>query len=95
MKRRQSSILGSCGAAAFGVGMSIRSNAANSADKANLLKTALTPFGAKRAGKADGSIPAWTDGITEPPAGGLSLRFARLPCPTRIHVDVGDGDQFV
>ncbi|MEQ8964306.1 MAG: DUF1329 domain-containing protein [Azospirillaceae bacterium] len=30
---------------------------------------ALTPFGAIRAGNADGSIPEWTGGITEPPAG--------------------------
>lgn len=29
----------------------------------------LTPFGATRAGNADGSIPAWTGGITSPPAG--------------------------
>jgi hypothetical protein len=29
----------------------------------------LTPLGAERAGNADGSIPAWTGGITTPPAG--------------------------
>ncbi len=29
----------------------------------------LTPFGAETAGNADGSIPAWTGGITTPPAG--------------------------
>jgi hypothetical protein len=29
----------------------------------------LTPFGAIRAGNADGTIPAWTGGITQPPAG--------------------------
>ena len=28
-----------------------------------------TPMGAERAGNADGSIPPWTGGITEPPAG--------------------------
>ena len=28
----------------------------------------LTPMGAERAGNADGSIPAWTGGITEMPA---------------------------
>jgi hypothetical protein len=28
----------------------------------------LTPVGAERAGNADGSIPPWTGGITEPPA---------------------------
>ncbi|QHJ10343.1 hypothetical protein FX988_00555 [Paraglaciecola mesophila] len=29
----------------------------------------LTPVGAVKAGNADGSIPAWTGGITKPPAG--------------------------
>jgi hypothetical protein len=29
----------------------------------------LTPIGAERAGNADGSIPAWEGGLTEPPAG--------------------------
>lgn len=34
-----------------------------------LENTVLTPMGSERAGNADGSIPAWTGGITEPPAG--------------------------
>lgn len=29
----------------------------------------LTPMGSERAGNAEGTIPAWTGGITEPPAG--------------------------
>ncbi len=29
----------------------------------------LTPLGAEKAGNADGTIPAWTGGITSPPAG--------------------------
>ena len=29
----------------------------------------LTPFGAEKAGNADGSIPAWDGGLTAPPAG--------------------------
>jgi len=29
----------------------------------------LTPIGAEKAGNADGSIPAWTGGLTTPPAG--------------------------
>ena len=33
------------------------------------LGDALTPTGAIRAGNADGSIPAWTGGVTTPPAG--------------------------
>ena len=40
-----------------------------SADKAALLKTTLTPFGAERAGNADGTIPAWDGGYTKVPAG--------------------------
>jgi len=33
------------------------------------LATDLTPIGAERAGNADGTIPAWEGGLTEPPAG--------------------------
>ncbi|WP_298263844.1 DUF1329 domain-containing protein [Acidocella sp.] len=36
------------------------------APDAVLLKTKLTPLGAERAGNADGSIPAWTGGLTAP-----------------------------
>ncbi len=34
-----------------------------------LLETTLTPLGAERAGNADGSIPAWTGGLTTVPPG--------------------------
>ena len=37
-----------------------------SADEAAKLKTELTPFGAERAGNKDGSIPAWTGGLSSP-----------------------------
>ena len=40
-----------------------------SAADANRLGNDLTPLGAEKAGNADGSIPAWTGGITTPPAG--------------------------
>ncbi|QTN27107.1 DUF1329 domain-containing protein [Rhodoferax sp. AJA081-3] len=43
--------------------------AAVSADEAAKLKTTLTPLGAERGANADGSIPAWTGGITKAPAG--------------------------
>jgi hypothetical protein len=33
----------------------------------------LTPMGAERAGNADGSIPAWTGGLSSPPAGLASV----------------------
>ncbi len=42
--------------------------AVSAADAARLGKE-LTPLGAEMAGNADGSIPAWTGGITTPPAG--------------------------
>ncbi len=37
--------------------------------EAEKLKNELTPVGAERAGNKDGSIPAWTGGITSPVAG--------------------------
>ena len=42
---------------------------ADEAKKLGITGTPLTPLGAERAGNADGSIPAWTGGITQPPAG--------------------------
>ena len=40
-----------------------------SQEEAEKLKTTLTPFGAERAGNADGTIPAWEGGISAPPEG--------------------------
>ena len=40
---------------------------------ATLLTTTLTPLGAERAGNADGSIPAWTGGMTEPSTGPVAI----------------------
>ncbi len=40
-----------------------------SADQIARLGADLTPFGGERAGNAEGTIPQWTGGITEPPAG--------------------------
>jgi Protein of unknown function (DUF1329) len=37
-------------------------------DEAAKLDAGLTPLGAERAGNAEGTIPPWTGGITEPPA---------------------------
>ncbi|MGB0216077.1 MAG: DUF1329 domain-containing protein [Alteromonas oceani] len=39
------------------------------ADEAAKLGTELTPLGGEKAGNADGSIPAWTGGITSTPPG--------------------------
>ncbi len=38
-------------------------------DEIGRLTDDLTPMGSERAGNADGTIPAWTGGITQPPAG--------------------------
>jgi hypothetical protein len=43
--------------------------AAVSAEEAATLKTSLTPMGAEKAGNKDGSIPAWTGGLTTPTPG--------------------------
>lgn len=40
-----------------------------SSDEVAKLGTSLTPLGGEKAANADGSIPAWTGGITTPPAG--------------------------
>ncbi|MDD2764223.1 MAG: DUF1329 domain-containing protein [Opitutaceae bacterium] len=58
--------------------------AAVSADQAARLDQDLTPLGAERAGNAAGTIPGWTGGITQPPAG-----YA----PGRHHPDPYAADQ--
>jgi len=45
-----------------------QTQAAVSAAQAGVLKTTLTPLGAEKAANADGSIPAWTGGLSKPPA---------------------------
>lgn len=50
----------------FGIGAA---HAAVTADEAKQLGDKLTPFGAIKAGNADGSIPAYSGGLTTPPAG--------------------------
>jgi hypothetical protein len=46
------------------LGCALPALAAVSADEAARLKSELTPFGAEKAGNKDGSIPAWTGGLT-------------------------------
>ncbi|RDV26188.1 DUF1329 domain-containing protein [Alteromonas aestuariivivens] len=48
---------------------SAAANAKISPEEASKLGNELTPLGAEKAGNADGSIPAWTGGITTLPAG--------------------------
>ena len=43
-------------------------HAAATADEAKALGTKLTPIGAEMAANADGTIPAYTGGLTTPPA---------------------------
>ncbi|HTJ05859.1 MAG TPA: DUF1329 domain-containing protein, partial [Caldimonas sp.] len=45
------------------------SHAAVTADEAKALGTTLTPIGAEKAASKDGIIPAYTGGLTTPPAG--------------------------
>jgi hypothetical protein len=47
----------------------LASQAAVSADEAKALGTTLTAIGAEKAGNKDGTIPAYTGGLTTPPAG--------------------------
>jgi hypothetical protein len=49
--------------------IAVAAHAAVTAEEAARLKSTLTPFGAEKAGNADGSIPAWTGGYTTPIAG--------------------------
>jgi len=44
-------------------------HAAVTQDEANALKSTLTPLGAEKAGNKDGSIPAWTGGLTQAVSG--------------------------
>jgi hypothetical protein len=68
MKRRDFGYL--CSGSVLAAGMAgLDAAPAKAAADASLLQTTLTPWGAIRAGNADGSIPAWTGGYTTLPAG--------------------------
>ena len=72
-------------------------------EQAARLGTDLTPLGSERAGNADGSIPAWTGGITSPPEGIGYEKGKHLPDPfaadkplVRINADnMDDHDAFL
>ena len=53
----------------IGLGISIHSMAKVSPEEAAQLGNQLNPMGGMRAGNIEGTIPAWTGGITKPPAG--------------------------
>ena len=63
MKFKQTILVATLGL--IGLGQAI---AAVTPEEAAVLGEELTPFGAEKAGNADGTIPAWTGGLTEPPA---------------------------
>jgi hypothetical protein len=50
-------------------GLANQSFAAITADEIARLGADLTPVGAEQAGNSEGTIPAWTGGLTEPPPG--------------------------
>ena len=52
-----------------------------SADQIDRLGADLTPLGGERAGNAEGTIPEWTGGVTEPPAGYAVGEHHRDPYP--------------
>jgi hypothetical protein len=65
MRNKSLIILGCVLALGFG----LTAEAQLTAEEIAKLDNELTPMGAIRAGNADGSIPAWEGGLTEPPAG--------------------------
>lgn len=69
MKRRDFGLLAGTSLATAATVRAARAQAV--APNAALLTSTLTPLGGERAGNADGSIPAWTGGLTAPavPAG--------------------------
>jgi hypothetical protein len=75
MKRRSFGLLAGTSLIALKMG---RAEAQTAGDP-SLLKTTLTPFGAERAGNADGSIPAWTGGYTTVPDGWQAGQFMPNP----------------
>lgn len=58
-----------CATALLMIFSATASHAAVSADEAKALGSTLTPWGAEIAGNKDGTIPAYTGGLTTPPAG--------------------------
>ena len=58
--------------------------AAVSADQAQSLRDELTPMGAERSANAAGTIPAWTGGMTQTPAGD---KFGDVPAAPFIRTN--------
>jgi hypothetical protein len=56
-------------AAALALAFAASAQAAVTAEEAKALGTTLTPIGAEKGANKDGTIPAYTGGLTTPPAG--------------------------
>ena len=69
----------SAGTLALLVSIALPVTAEISAAEAAKLGNELTPMGAEKGGNADGTIPAWDGGITEPPAGYVAGEHHRNP----------------
>ena len=67
MKRRSFGLL--AGSSVVAMQVAGKARAQSAAPDASQLGTTLTPMGGEMAGNADGSIPAWTGGVTTLPAG--------------------------
>lgn len=63
-------------------------------DEVHRLNDDLTPMGSERAGNAEGTIPAWTGGITEPPAGYEPGDFHPNPFPDDVPLFRIDGRNY-
>ncbi len=74
-------ILAAAVATAALVGAALPAHAKLSAAEAAKLGAELTPIGAERAANAAGTIPAWTGGLCEPPAGWTSAKGYVDPFP--------------
>ena len=76
VNRRKFGLMAGCSALAL-IGSTGRARA--DVSNAASLATTLTPFGAERAGNAAGTIPAWTGGLTQVPAGVTWAPDSSLP----------------
>ena len=70
-----------CAALVLGCVLAFPAAAELTADQIERLGRDLTPLGGERAGNAEGTIPEWTGGITEPPAGYRAGEHHRDPYP--------------
>ena len=83
-KRRQDmKLIQTMTATALGLALINPALAAVSPEEAAKLDSELTPFGAQRAASADGVIPAWDGGLTEPPSQLRRRRQAPQPVAGR------------